>query len=191
MARDGRNINRRRRVYKTMEIILTRHGDALSPDKAEAIGLSDGERPLTEKGKRQTRAAAAALRHVLDNKRVDYLLTSPLLRARQTGDILGGYLGDPVADPTDALAPAAGNEAIDTMLRTCGDSECLLLVGHAPDLGKWVSWGLTRQTCRLRQFKQNGVALIEFPGVAEGGTGTLRWLLTGTQLRDLAPQTSG
>lgn len=173
-----------------MEIILGRHGDALDLDQTEDMGLSDGERPLTDKGKRQTRAAAAGLRHVLGDDRIDYIRVSPLLRARQTADILRGYLDDALADETDALAPAAGVEAIDAMLHTCTDSERLLLVGHEPDLGKWLSWSLARNANRFAQFKKNGAALIEFPGVAEGGTGTLRWLLTGAQLRELAPQTT-
>lgn len=166
-----------------MDIIIIRHGDALPADQTDTMGLSDSERPLTDKGKRQTRAAGAGLRDVLDGERIDYILSSPLLRARQTADILRGYLDDPVADESDALAPAAGAEAIDTALRACADSERLMLVGHEPDLGTWLSWSLTRRNSRFAQFKKNGAALIEFPGVAEGGTGTLRWLLTGAQLR--------
>lgn len=166
-----------------MEIILIRHGDALPLDQTETMGLSDGERPLTDKGKRQSRAAGAGLRQVLGDDGVDYILTSPLLRARQTADVLKRYLDDPVADETDALAPGAGAEAIDAALHACAGSERLLLVGHEPDLGTWTSWSLTRKSQRFAQFKKNGAALIEFPGVAEGGTGTLRWLLTGAQLR--------
>lgn len=174
-----------------MEIIVIRHGDAMPPNQTEAMGLSDGERPLTDKGRRQTRAAAIGLRHILgDDDRIDHILVSPLLRARQTADILRDYLGDPVTDQSDALAPAAGAEAIDAMLRTFPGTKCLLLVGHAPDLGAWVSWGLTRKHDRLMALKKNGAARVEFPGLAEGGTGSLRWLLTGEQLRALAPQTT-
>lgn len=174
-----------------MEVIIIRHGDALSADRTEALGLSDGERPLTDKGRRQTRAAATGLRHTLGEARVDYILVSPLLRARQTADILHDYLDDPITDETDALAPATGAATIDAALHDYTGSERLVLIGHEPDLGIWACWSLTRKTSRFTAFKTNGAALIEFPGVAEGGTGTLRWLLTGAQLRDLAPPTAG
>src|SRR5690625_4842028 len=177
-----------------MEVIIIRHGDALDAGQAATLGLSDGERPLTDTGRRQTRAAAAGLRHILGDDRVDSILVSPLLRARQTADILRAYLDDPVTDETDALAPAAGADIIDTLLHDCAASERrserLALIGHEPDLSAWTSWSLTRKTSRLTAFKTNGTALIEFPGVAEGGTGTLRWLLTGAQLRALAPPTA-
>ena len=60
-----------------------------------------------------------------------------------------------------------------------------MLVGHEPDLATWVSWGLTRRRDRLLAFKKAGAALLEFPGAPDGGTGTLRWLLTAQQLRAL------
>lgn len=173
-----------------MEVIVIRHGDAISADQTEAIGLSDGERPLTDTGRRQTRAAAAGLRHILGNDRINYILVSPLLRARQTADILRDYLDDPIVDESVALAPTAGPEAIDAALRACTGTERVLLVGHAPDLGAWVSWGLTRKHDRLMALKKNGTACIQFPGLAEGGTGSLRWLLSGQQLRELAPPTA-
>lgn len=174
-----------------MQVIVIRHGDALPVDQAETMGLSDGERPLTNKGRRETRAAAAGLRQLLGSSPVDYMLISPLLRARQTADILRDYLDDPVADESDAMAPTADVQAIDTLLHGYDREDRLLLVGHAPNLGIWTSWSLARKHNRFTTFKTNGVALLEFPGVAEGGTGTLHWQLTGMQLRALAPQTAG
>jgi|GEM_PF-184382 len=180
-----------------MEIIVARHGEALAPTQAAAMGLSDAERPLTDSGRRQTRAAAAGLRHVLQGssgqagsgqaKSVQYMLLSPLLRARHTADILRAYVDDPVADETDMLQPGASVAEIDELLHGCAHSERLLLIGHEPDLSTWISWSLTRKPQRVVAFGINSAALLEFPGVAEGGTGTLRWLLTGPQLRALAP----
>lgn len=170
-----------------MEVIVMRHGAAMPTDQATAIGLSDDERPLTDQGRRDTRAAGAGLRRMLGDARVNYLLVSPLLRARQSADILGAYLDDPLTDTCDALRPDADTAAIDTALHASGNISRLLLVGHAPALGTWASWSLTRKRDRLTALSTNGAALIEFPGIAEGGTGTLRWLLPGAQLRALAP----
>ncbi len=165
-----------------MEVIVIRHGLALDADKAKAMDLSDAERPLTDKGRRRTRAAAGGLRDVLADRHVDNILVSPLLRARQTADILGGYLDDPPIDEISALAPPVDMAALDACLHACSGQR-LLLVGHEPDLANWVSWSLTRRRDRLLAFKKAGAALVEFSGAAEGGTGTLRWLLTAAQLR--------
>lgn len=173
-----------------MEVIVMRHGEAMPADQTADIGLSDGERPLTDQGRRDTRAAATGLRQTLADSRVNYMLVSPLLRARQTADIVGAYLDDPLVDEADALQPDAGAEAIDAALHASGNIERLLLVGHAPALGTWVSWSLTRKHDRLMSLSKNGVALVDFPGIAEGGTGTLCWLLDGDQLRGLASPTT-
>jgi|SRR5699024_8219870 len=174
-----------------MEVLICRHGDALSPEQTDTMRLSDDERPLTDKGRRQTRAAAAGLRHLLGEDRIGHVLVSPLLRARQTAEILRDYLDDPVTDESEALTPAAGVEAVDAALHACAGTERLLLVGHEPDLALWLSWSLTRKHERVTKFSKNGAALVDFPGVAEGGTGTLRWLLTGAQLRASGPMTAG
>ncbi len=166
-----------------MEVIVIRHGMALDADKAKAMDLSDAERPLTEKARRRTRAAPGGLRKALADKRVASILVSPLLRPRHTADILGGYLDDPPIDEVHALAPPVDMAALDACLPACSGSQRLLLVGHEPDLANWVSWSLTRRRDRLLAFKKAGAALVEFPGAAEGGTGTLRWLLTAAQLR--------
>lgn len=168
-----------------MEIIVIRHGIALESDKTDALGLSDTERPLTPRGQSTTRAAAAGLRAVLDGAGIDNIVVSPLLRARQTADILAGYLDDPPIDEADELAPPIDLPELDDWLHSRFGSNRLLLVGHEPDLATWVSWSLTRRRDRLLAFRQTGAAMLEFPGPPEGGTGTLRWLLTAAQLRQL------
>ena len=168
-----------------MDIIVIRHGIALDADKAHGLGLSDEERPLTPEGTRRTRAAAAGLRATLNELAVDDIVTSPLLRAVQTAEILAGYLDDPTIEEADVLAPPVDMAALDEYLHTPFGDRRLVLVGHEPDLATWVSWSLTRRRDRLMAFKKAGAALLEFPGPPDGGTGTLRWLLTARQLRKL------
>ncbi|WP_353248524.1 phosphohistidine phosphatase SixA [Salinisphaera sp. T31B1] len=168
-----------------MDIIVIRHGIALEAEDAERLGLSDAERPLTPKGQRRTRAAGIGLRATLAGARIDDLVVSPLLRARQTADILAGYLDDPTIEEADVLAPPVDMQALDEFLHTHFGDRRLVLIGHEPDLATWVSWSLTRRRDRLMAFKKAGAAMLEFPGPPEGGTGTLRWLLTAEQLRAL------
>lgn len=169
-----------------MEIIVFRHGIALDHEEALGLGLSDPERPLTQKGQQRTRAAAMGLRVALAGSPVDTMVSSTYLRARQTADILVDYLDSPPLLETDLLAPEAKVQELDTWLHGRSPQSRLLLIGHEPHLSRWVSWSLTRKSERILSFKKAGSCLIEFPGPSEGGTGTLRWLLTAGQLRALA-----
>src|SRR5262245_952111 len=67
-----------------MHLYLIRHAEAV---QVGVNGINkDEDRPLTEKGRQQCRALALALRQV--GVRMERLLTSPLVRARQTADEL-------------------------------------------------------------------------------------------------------
>ena len=106
-----------------MRLLLVRHTDALP-------GEPDELRPLSPEG----RAAAHALGQRLADEGVqpDAILTSPLLRARETGDALAAALGCDT-EPSDALAPGATAEGVRAAARGRGDT--VIAVGHQPDCG--------------------------------------------------------
>lgn len=168
-----------------MEIIVFRHGIAIERDEAAELGLSDADRALTGKGHRRTRAAARGLRSVLANGGDTVVVSSPLLRARQTAEIVADCLGDATLEETAALRPGAGVDAVDRYLSECGPAGRCILVGHEPDLSTWTSWAMTGRDRPIVTFKKAGACRIDFPNAAEPGEGTLRWLLTAGQLRAL------
>jgi phosphohistidine phosphatase len=110
-----------------MRLYLVRHGEA-------APGDPDELRPLTPEGRAQARTLAERLAG--DGVQVDALLTSPLLRARETGGELASKLGVSV-DPDDRLAPGATLERVRQAVEGRGDS--VLVVGHQPDCGRIVA----------------------------------------------------
>ena len=67
-----------------MNLYLMRHGIALPQDDPSVA--SDSERPLSHKGVKRMRKAAKGVRRL--DIPFDALLTSPLLRARQTAEII-------------------------------------------------------------------------------------------------------
>ena len=71
-----------------MNLFLLRHG--LAVERAEFHFASDHLRPLTPKGKRQLRKIATAMRAM--ELRFDVILSSPLVRARQTAEIVAADL---------------------------------------------------------------------------------------------------
>ena len=104
-----------------MKLVLIRHAEA-SP------GEPDELRALTPEGHEQARLLGERLRK--DGVQPDAVLTSPLLRARQTAADLG--LGDP--EPLDGLSPGATAEYVQTAI--AGRGETVAVVGHQPDCGR-------------------------------------------------------
>jgi ribonuclease H / adenosylcobalamin/alpha-ribazole phosphatase len=76
--------------------LLLRHGQ--TPLSAERRFAGRGDVPLTELGLEQAAAAAAAL---AERGAIDLVLTSPLLRARQTADAVTQRTGAPLAVDDD------------------------------------------------------------------------------------------
>jgi phosphohistidine phosphatase len=104
-----------------MKVVLVRHAEA-------APGDPDELRALTPAGHEQARRLGEQLR--ADGVHPDAVLTSPLLRARETGADLG--FGDP--EPLDELAPGATAEAVKAAI--AGRGETVVVVGHQPDCGR-------------------------------------------------------
>jgi phosphohistidine phosphatase len=104
-----------------VRLVIVRHAEA-------APGSPDELRPLTAEGREQARALGERLRDELGA--ADTVLSSPLLRARETALALG--LGAPEAD--DRLSPGADAEAVREAVRDRG--ETVVVVGHQPDCGR-------------------------------------------------------
>lgn len=104
-----------------MRLVLVRHAEA-------APGDPDELRALTPAGHEQARELGERLR--ADGVQPDAVLTSPLLRARETAAALG--FGEPQA--LDVLAPGA--TADDVRSAIAGRGETIVVVGHQPDCSR-------------------------------------------------------
>ena len=102
-----------------MRLFLVRHAEA-------APGEPDELRPLTPRG----REAARALGEKLAAERPDAVISSPLLRARETAEQIARAAGAEV-DADDRLAPGA--TAADVKAAVAGRGETVVAVGHQPD----------------------------------------------------------
>jgi len=104
-----------------VRLYLVRHAEA-------APGDPDELRQLTALGKAQARALGELLRD--EGLQADAILTSPLLRARETGEELARQLGTR-AEPDERLAPGANAEHVRAAVK--GRGENVVAVGHQPD----------------------------------------------------------
>jgi phosphohistidine phosphatase len=139
---------------------LLRHGDA-------ADGSPDAERPLTDKGEEQARAAGRALEELGVTPAA--CLTSPKVRAADTAKLACEGLGvEPQLEPKLAGGP------FDAEALAAGIDGDVLLVGHDPDFSMAVH-SLTGAQVRM---KKGGLAGVE--------KGELKVLLRPTETRAIA-----
>jgi phosphohistidine phosphatase len=124
-------------------IWLLRHGDA-------ADGSPDAERPLTDKGREQSRAAGAALKAL--GIEIDACMTSPKVRAAETARLACEQLGG--VEPQ--LEPKLSGGPFDAEALAAGLGDDVLLVGHDPDFSTAVH-DLTGAQVRMKKGGLAGV----------------------------------
>ena len=167
-----------------MDLIIVRHAIAEERDVFAQSGDPDGLRPLTPKGRKRMRRGAAGIREIVPQ--IDLLATSPLVRARETADILAQVYDD--IDPIEIpeLEPGASQESILRWLQNQRPDATIMLVGHEPSLSMLISWLTTRSDDSFVEFKKGGACFITFyEGIYAGGA-AMHWLLTPAQLRSLS-----
>lgn len=146
---------------------------------------SDEDRPLSSKGiKRMRKSGKGLLTLDIDWDRV---FTSPLLRARQTAEIVAEIL-ELKEQPEELaeLAPGCSVEGLLSRLSACRNQKRLLLIGHQPLLGETVSFLLSKEKRIEINLKKGGLCRIELDDPSQGGVARLHWILTPRQLRLLA-----
>ena len=159
---------------RPIELHLLRHahaGDSLAWEQADEL------RPLTDKGRRQAERVGRLL--AAAGVAPDAVLTSPLVRARETAEIVADILGVPVR-----LEPRLGEPldlaTVDRILAGAGDPRRPVLVGHDPDFSDLVSQ-LVGAPIPMRK---GTLARIDVKRPLEPGAGELRWLVPPDLLRE-------
>ncbi len=159
------------------ELYLIRHGVA---EPRGEKWPDDGKRPLTEGGMTRLRKEVRGLSRL--GVALDVVLTSPLVRTRQTAEIVATLCDPrPHVVNVDALAPGATLAALASELQKHARRDAIAIVGHEPDLGE-IAARLIGSRHRL-DFKKGAVCRIEVESLPPAGPGTLRWFLTPKILR--------
>ncbi|XGV94621.1 MAG: phosphohistidine phosphatase SixA [Leptolyngbya sp. BL-A-14] len=156
-----------------VELYLIRHGLA----GEHGSYANDDERPLTDEGKQKTRQVAKQL-HAL-KLRFDLILTSPLVRARQTADLLlEAKLAHNLQESSD-LAPGGDLTTWLIWLQTWRSPQntTLALVGHEPALSTWAETLLWGEAKGVLVLKKAGVVGLTLPDQQSPiGNSSLFWL---------------
>jgi len=172
----------RTRSSRNVRVVVIRHGPA--EDRDPVRWPDDSLRPLTPKGKQQTRRAARGLARMIAS--VDRIASSAADRAVSTAKIVRGVLPDPPQLETwPELGPGnLPNMLFDRLNRTARRAHEVAIVGHEPTLDEFVGMAIVGDGVSVVHLTKGGAACLEFPGEVRPGAGRLMWLLTRKQLAD-------
>jgi len=161
------------------EIYLIRHG------LAEERGNSwpdDAKRPLTDEGISRMRKSVRGLSRL--GVTLDVVLTSPLVRARQTAEIVAaGVSPRPSLISAESLAPDGSFAAVVADLEKHVRKGRIALVGHEPGIGELAARLIGSR--HAIEFKKGAVCRVDLATIPPSGPGDLRWLLTPKIMRTI------
>jgi phosphohistidine phosphatase len=165
-----------------MRLILVRHGIAIDRDDPDCP--PDAERHLTQEGMHLTRQAAQGL--LVMKATVDVILTSPLLRAVQTAQIVAEVFDRKKSSVvvTENLLPHRDPGIFLAGLAEHADSD-VLAVGHAPHMDELLARAVGIQDGAVTSLKKAGAALLEL-GEDLLPPARLVWVLPAGTLRRLS-----
>jgi phosphohistidine phosphatase len=161
------------------DLYLVRH--AIAAERGEEWP-DDTRRPLTEAGITRFKEAVEGLAWL--DVEIDEIFTSPLVRAKQTANLLAhGLANKAVVKTLDALAPGHPPRAVMNELSRSAKRHRIALVGHEPGLGELAAHLIA--SSRALPFKKGGVCHITVQGLTSRRPGELVWFLPPKVLRRL------
>lgn len=161
------------------ELYLVRH--AIAAERGEDWP-DDDKRPLTERGIARFKEEVEGLASL--NVVVDEIFTSPLIRAKQTAEILAaGLHGKPTIKILPALAPGHPPGSVMAQLARTARRRRIALVGHEPSLGELAAHLIGAG--RALPFKKGGICRIDVESLTSRRAGALNWFVTPKMIRRL------
>ena len=155
-----------------MDLFFMRHA-AAEPREHYA---HDHQRPLTAPGRQQQRRVAQALCPILQP--LHHLLSSPLVRARQTAALVAEALAFPgQIEETAVLGADCTVGAILDLLHGYPPQARLLCVGHEPHMSRLSAVLLDGAGRSAIAFQPGAIIGLSFAGHPAPGRGTLRLFL--------------
>lgn len=164
------------------QLVLMRHGIAAAA--GTPAYPDDAGRPLTPEGRRKMKEAGKGL--VKLRLEIDWIVTSPLLRAAETAQIVAeSFPVSPPLDTLESLGSGGPLESLTAFLQKRPERRRPLIVGHEPQLSDFAARLIGAGRNANLAFKKGGCCLIRFEGSPEASRGTLMWWLTPSLLRSL------
>jgi len=165
-----------------MDLVMIRHAKAGERDAAR--WPDDDLRPITAEGAAELAAALKTMRRM--GVAFDFLVSSPLVRARQTAELVAeafGWEGPP--SESEALGHGCTVAAVLDLLVKFPPDAAVAIVGHEPEFSKVAAKLVGRSGDAAIDLKKGGVIGIRFDGPPAAAAGRLEFLLKPGLLRKL------
>jgi phosphohistidine phosphatase len=162
-----------------MDLLILRHGEA----GRRSPSPGDSKRFLTDEGKQEVADLSNGLKSL--GVKLDCVFTSPLLRAKQTSEIVAKslkYKGK--IEELDSLKPEGSKLEFYSVLSKLKQDSVILVVGHEPYLSEMIGEAISQSGCRIN-LKKAGLARIKVISTLPKIKGELRWLFTPKHLKKI------
>jgi len=154
-----------------MQLYVVEHGIAVEGGE----GIADEWRPLTDKGRRRFQKTARAFGKL--GRRLDLILTSPLVRAVQTAEILAGETEPGEVAVLAELDPKFDVEAVRNAIASrAGKAEAVAIVGHEPQLSSVLA-ALTGVSQAEIDLENGTIVRVDVSTLTDGASADPRWWL--------------
>ncbi len=163
-----------------MNLYVMRHGEA------ENIGTqysSDGVRPLTTNGRIRIERSTNGMINIGVN--LDQIVSSPLVRARQTAEIVHDRLGVATDIEFSDDLPSGDIDGIVKTVSILGPLENVMLVGHEPILSRLISVLASGSPDTELNLEPGGLCKLTVDTILAGQCATIDWFLAPSQLVSL------
>ena len=154
-----------------MQLYVVEHGIAVEGGE----GIADEWRPLTDKGRRRFQKTARAFGKL--GRRLDLILTSPLVRAVQTAEILAGETEPGEVAVLAELDPKFDVEAVrNAIANRAGKAEAVAIVGHEPQLSSVLA-ALSGVSQAEIDLENGTIVRLDVSTLTDGASADPRWWL--------------
>ncbi len=153
-----------------MNIYFIRHGDA----EKISINKKDFDRELTSNGKIRVKNAVLGWNNYIDA--FDYLISSPLLRAKQTASIIAEYfeVKNEIIISNKLTSGSLTSDIIE--IANTLEAENIAFVGHQPDFSEHLSNLISSSYANI-EFKKSAIAKVSFHNKVQLSRGVLEFLI--------------
>lgn len=163
-----------------MDLFILRHGEA---GKHSVAARNDFRRTLTITGKQEIEEIAKAF--VKLGLEFDFVFTSPLIRCKQTAEIILQYVKSKNnVEELHELRPEGNKLELYNKLSKLKQDSLTLLVGHEPYLSELIGDAIGGAS-RI-DLKKGGLARIRTTSFQPKIQGNLRWLLTPKHMKKIS-----
>ncbi|MDE1725948.1 MAG: phosphohistidine phosphatase SixA [Thaumarchaeota archaeon] len=164
-----------------MDLFILRHGEA---GRSSATVRDDSKRTLSVEGEKEVKDISKGIKSL--GIEFDYILTSPLLRSKQTAELVSKIImpKNPIKE-LDELKPEGNKLQFYNKLSNLKQDSSVLIVGHEPYLSELIGEAISHGECKI-DLKKASLARIRITITLPKLKGELRWLLTPKHLKRMA-----